>query len=297
MVKPFEDAAFKLKLGEISDVIASEFGYHIIKLTDIKPGGVRPLDEVKDQIAADIKKQLAAKKFSELAESFSNTVYEQADSLKPAADKLGLKIETVSNLSRMPNPALPKDAPYNNPKFLNALFSDDAVRNKHNTEAVEVGPSTLIAGHVLEYQPKSRKPLKQEEMKLATKAGEARLAELKAKPEASNFGGDKKMVSRTRDAGLDAAGFLAVMRADVTKLPAVVGAELPGKGYGVYRIDRLAPAEKIDTARRQAEQQQVAGALSQSETLAYIDVLKARAKAKILHAPGAEAGVESSQQK
>lgn len=309
MVKPFEDAAFKLKLGEISDVIASEFGYHIIKLTDIKPGGVRPLDEVKDQIAADIKKQLAAKKFSELAESFSNTVYEQADSLKPAADKLGLKIETVSNLSRTPNPALPKDAPYNNPKFLNALFSDDAVRNKHNTEAVEVGPSTLIAGHVLEYQPKSRKPfdqvkdevraavLKQEEMKLATKAGEARLAELKAKPDAANFGGDKKMVSRTKDGGLDAAGFLAVMRADVTKLPAVVGAELPGKGYGVYRIDRLAPADKIDTARRQSEQQQIAGALSQSETLAYIDVLKARAKAKILHAPGAEAGVETSQQK
>jgi peptidyl-prolyl cis-trans isomerase D len=308
MVKPFEDAAFKLKQGENSDVIESEFGYHIIKLTDIKPGGVRPLDQVKDQIAAEIKKQLAAKKFSELAESFSNTVYEQADSLKPVADKLGLKIQTASDLSRMPNPALPKDAPYNNPKFLNALFSEDALRNKHNTEAVEVGPSTLIAGHVVDYQPKSRKPfeqvkdqvraavLKQEEMVLAKKAGEARVAELKAKPDANAMSGEKKLVSRTKDSGLDAAGFLAVMRADVTKLPAVVGAELPGKGYGVYRIDRLAPADKIDTARRQAEQQQVAGALSQSETLAYIDVLKARAKAKVLHAPGAEGGEDAGAQ-
>jgi peptidyl-prolyl cis-trans isomerase D len=87
------------------------------------------------------------------------------------------------------------------------------------------------------------------------------------------------------------------MKADVSKLPTVVGAELPGKGYGVYRIERLAPAEKIDTARRQSEQQQIAGALSQSETLAYVDVLKARAKAKILHAPASEAGGEQGQPK
>ena len=300
MVKPFEDAAYKLKKGEISDVVESEFGYHIIQVTDIKPGGVRSLEQVKDEIASEIKKQLAAKKYTEMAETFSNTVYEQADSLKPVADKLGLKIESATITGREPKPGLGKDVPYNNAKFLAALFADEAVRNKHNTEAVEVAPNTLVAGRVVSYQPKARRPLEevktqvrelvlqQEAMALAKKAGEARLAELQTRTDANGFGA-AKMVSRTAAGGLDESAFMAVMKADVSKLPAVVGAELPGQGYGVYRINKLAPAAKVDEARRTAEQQQIAAALSQQETLAYIDVLKKRAKTKLVNSPAAPA--------
>ena len=300
MVKPFEDAAYKLKKGEISDVIESEFGYHIIQVTDIKPGGVRSLDQVRDEIATEIKKQLAAKKYTEMAETFSNTVYEQADSLKPVSDKLGLKVESVNIIGREPKPELGKDAPYNNAKFLAALFADEAVRNKHNTEAVEVAPNTLVAGRVVSYQPKARRPLEevkvqvkelvlqQEAMALAKKAGEARLAELQTRTDASGFSA-ARMVSRTAAGNLDESAFMAVMKADVSKLPAVVGAELPGQGYGVYRINKLAPAAKVDEARRTAEQQQIAAALSQQETLAYIDVLKKRAKTELVSSPAAPA--------
>lgn len=300
MVKPFEDAAYKLKKGEISDVIESEFGYHIIQVTDIKPGGVRSLDQVKDEIATEIKKQLAAKKYTEMAETFSNTVYEQADSLKPVSDKLGLKVESVNITGRETKPGLGKDVPYNNAKFLAALFADEAVRNKHNTEAVEVAPNTLVAGRVVSYQPKARRPLEevkaqvrelvlqQEAMALAKKAGEARLAELQTRTDANGFSA-ARMVSRTAAGNLDESAFMAVMKADVSKLPAVVGAELPGQGYGVYRINKLAPAAKIDEARRTAEQQQIAAALSQQETLAYIDVLKKRAKTELVSSPAAPA--------
>lgn len=300
MVKPFEDAAYKLKKGEISDVVESEFGYHIIQVTDIKPGGVRSLEQVKDEIATEIKKQLAAKKYTEMAETFSNTVYEQADSLKPVSEKLGLKVESVNITGREPKPGLGKDAPYNNAKFLAALFADEAVRNKHNTEAVEVAPNTLVAGRVVSYQPRARRPLEevkvqvrelvlqQEAMALAKKAGEARLAELQTRTDANGFGA-AKMVSRTAAGNLDETAFMAVMKADVSKLPAVVGAELPGQGYGVYRINKLAPAAKVDEARRTAEQQQIAAALSQQETLAYIDVLKKRAKTELVNSPAAPA--------
>ncbi len=114
---PLLSAVSKLKQGEISDVVASDFGYHILTVTSLKPQHVRALDEVRGEITADLRKQFAAKKYSEMAETFTNTVYEQSDSLKPVADKLKLKVETVANLSRTPSPALGK-APFNNAKFL-----------------------------------------------------------------------------------------------------------------------------------------------------------------------------------
>jgi peptidyl-prolyl cis-trans isomerase D len=292
MVKSFEDAVFKLKPGEISDLVESEFGYHIIRLTDVKPASVKTLDEVKGEIAAEIKKQLAAKKYAELAETFTNTVYEQSESLKPVADKLKLKIETVSNVTREPNPNVAPNAPYNSPKFLNALFSDDAIKNKRNTEAVEVAPSTLVAGRIVEYKPVTKRPFEEvknairervtqtEAAGLAKKAGEAKLAEVKGKADATGFS-NAKTISRAKPQGVNEAAALAVMKADVTKLPAYVGVEVPGQGYGVYRINKVAQPATPDTARRQTEQQQIGNALAQQETLAYLEALKQKAKVKI----------------
>jgi peptidyl-prolyl cis-trans isomerase D len=292
MVKPFEDAVFKLKQGEISDLVESEFGYHIIQLTAIKPAAVKSLDEVKGQIAADIKKQLAAKKFTEMAEQFTNTVYEQSDSLKPVADKLKLKIETASGLTRTPNPAIAPNAPYNQPKFLNALFSDEAIKNKRNTEAVEVAPNTLIAGHVIEYKPVTRRPFEEvqaivrervtqvEAANLARKAGEAKLAALKSGGDATGFG-VSKTVSRVKTEGVNGTALQAVMKADASKLPAFVGVDLGAQGYGVYRINKVAQPATLDVARRQAEQQQIATALAQLEMQAYLEALKTKAKVEI----------------
>jgi peptidyl-prolyl cis-trans isomerase D len=299
MVKPFEDAAYKLKQGEISDLVQSDFGYHIIQLTAVKPASVKALDEVKGDITAEIKKQLAAKKFSELTDTFSNMVYEQADSLKPVADALKLKIETVSNLTRTPNPAVEPNALFNNPKFLKALFADDAIKNKRNTEAIEVAPGTLIAGRVLEHKPATKRPFDEvkavvrervtqiEAANLAKKAGEARLAELKTKGDAAGFAA-AKMISRTKNEGLQGEAFSAVMKADVNKLPVYVGINSSGQGYGIYRINKIVQATVTDTARRQAEQQQIANALAQQEMVAYIDVLKKKAKAEILKPFGAD---------
>lgn len=309
MVKPFSDAALKLKQGEISDLVESDFGYHIIQLTGIKAAEVKPLEQVKADIAAEIKKQLATKKFAELAELFSNTVYEQADSLKPVADKLKLTIQTVSDLGRHPNPAVAPTVPYNNEKFLKALFSNESVKNKHNTEAIEVAPNTLVAGHVISYKPVTKRAFEEvketvrakvtqiAEAEFAKKAGEAKLAALKAKDDTTGFAG-AKTISRAKHEGIAPEVFDSVMKADASKLPAYVGVALPEQGYAIYRIGKVAQPATVDQARRQAEQQQVSSALAQQEMSAYVEVLKQKAKAKILKpAVASAAGHDSSASK
>jgi len=291
MVKPFEDAAYKLRQDEVSDLVQSDYGFHIIKVTAIKPAAIKPLEQVKNEIASDIRKQLVVKKYTETADVFNNTVYEQADSLKAVADKLKLKIETTGTLTRQVNPAVAPTAPYNNQKFLMALFSDESLKNKRNTEAVEVAPSTLIAGRVVEYKPATKrsfdevKALVQERViqteahALAKKAGEAKLAALKEKDDATGFSATQ-VVSRAKSQGLNPAVFLAVMKADTSKLPSYVGLEAP-QGYAVLRVVRVVQPTTVDTAKRQAEHQQITAALAQQETYAYIEALKKKAKVEI----------------
>lgn len=291
MVKPFEDAAYQLKEGEISAIVESDFGFHIIKLTAIKAAATRSLVDVKTNIEDEIRRTEAGKKFAAMTETFGNMVYEQPDSLKPVADKLGLKIETVSGLTRQPNPSLPKQAAFNQPKFLTAIFSDDAIKGKHNTESIEVGSGIYISGRVLDYKPVTKIPLADakktieervltiEAEKLAQAAGEKRLAELKAGGSA-DFSAAKQ-VSRSSFNGVSAPAVAAIMKADPTKLPAYVGVAVPGKGYSIYRVNSI-DDKPADAEALKAEKQQVEEFIAAQEMAGYLGVIRKRAKAEIL---------------
>lgn len=294
---PVEAAALKLAPGQISDVVASDFGYHVLTVTELTPAAVKPLEEAKPQIMADLKRGKMSKKYSELAEIFNNTVEDQFNSLKPVADQLKLQIQTAEGITRTPSPAL-GDAPVNNPKFLAALFADDALKAKRNTRAIEIGGSTLIAGRVVDYKPASKRPLaeveasirpaviKEEALRMAKAAGEAKLAAAKASKDATGFS-EPKVVARGKPSPLPPAATQAVMKVDATQLPAYVGVEMPGLGYGVYRISKVSQAATPDLARRAAEAEQITSIVAQQEAQSYIDALKAKHEVKVVVKPAA----------
>lgn len=294
LVKPFEDAMFALKENQVSDVVETDYGYHIIRLTGIQPAATKPLDEVRPELEAELRKQLAGKQYAEQADAFGNMVYEQSDSLKPAAEKFHLTIQSADNVTRTPNPALGAQNPLNNEKLLKALFSDDAIKNKRNTEAVQVGPNTLVAARIVEYRPATVRKyddveplvregyIVQQAAELARKDGEARLEALKKGGAAEGFGA-VTTVSRTKADGISPKAVEAIMRADAGKLPAAVGVDLGGQGYGLYRITAVKQPAQADANRRKAEAQQLAQVAGGADLEAYYESLKARSKVKVLH--------------
>ena len=174
MVKSFDEAVFQMRVGEIAGPVESQFGYHIIRLTAVRGRG---LDEVKKQVELDLKRQKAGKKFAELAEQFNNLVFEQGDSLKPAADALKLTIQAGGWVSRNGS----DNKLLNNQKLLQAVFSEDTVKNKRNTEVIDVGDNTLVAARVIEYKPASVRPFAEISAEINQRLTQQQAAQLAAR--------------------------------------------------------------------------------------------------------------------
>lgn len=298
MVKPFEDAVYAMKPGEISNLVESDFGYHIIRLDALRGGERKPFDAVRPEIETQVKRQLAQAKYTEAAEQFGNTVYEQSDSLQPVIDKLKLT-KQAATVARAPAPAA--SGALASAKLLDAVFADDALRNKRNTEAVETAPSQLTSARVIEHLPARVLPLaevkdrvhervrSEQAYALARKDGEARLAQLKQAADASGLPAAIS-VSRTEPRDLAPAVLDGVLRADASKLPVAVGIADGTQAYVVARITAVQPP-----AAQAPELAQLAPRIAQSwgraEAQAYYDALKARYKVE-LNPPAAAASAQ-----
>ncbi|MGH6609290.1 MAG: SurA N-terminal domain-containing protein, partial [Burkholderiaceae bacterium] len=294
MVKPFEETAYRLKEGEISDIVETDFGFHIIRVTEIKPAQAKPLAEVRADIERELKSQQAQKNFTEAADQFTNLVYEQADSLQPAAAKLNLKILTADNVTRQGL------QPHITSRVVEAIFSDDAIKNKRNTQALEAAGNTLVSARVVEHRPASVQPLekvsaqikqlleRREALQLARKSGEERLAELRKQPSDAGFSAPK-WVSRRQPQDLPPEVLTEVLRTSADKLPQYVGSETTADfrggvtpGYVIVHVMSAKPGEALPPVQREAQVRAITQQAAAAAELAYAEGLKARHDVQIL---------------
>jgi peptidyl-prolyl cis-trans isomerase D len=286
MVKPFADAVWSMQVGQIEGLVESQFGFHIIRLDAVLGGAKMGFAVVKDEIINALKQQEAQKRFVDAAERFSNMVYEQPDSLEPAAKEFELKIEESGWIGKgNAQPSILGDS-----RLIDALLSDDALNKKQNVEAIEVTANTLVSARVIEHRPAGVRPLVEvageiraklvasAALKQAAEAGKKALEAARAGQTPANLSAPMT-VSRMQAMNVPAASVRAIFSANVSQLPAWVGVD-SAEGYRLYRINRVSasemPSEQVSALRNDMRR-----LLAQEEMRAYLESAKARTKIKI----------------
>jgi len=289
MVKPFDDAVFGMKIGEITGPVESPFGFHIIKLEAVKRPEAPNFETVKASVEEELKKSRAARAFAQDADEFSNLVYDQPDSLQPVMDKFKLPLQSSGWVTRRgAEPPL-----LENEKFLRAVFSDNVLNKKQNSEALEIAPNMLISARVVAHEPKKMRAFDevqkqivegltlQKAAELARTEGEALLARLRKGEDAGVRWSAGQILSRERPEGLPLEAAQAVFRADAAKLPAFAGVQLPGGRFGLYRIGKVIDVQGVDPEQRKALARQLDPVAGQEALAAQVTELRQKADIKV----------------
>ena len=154
MDKAFTDAAFALTKGDVSAPVKTSYGYHLIKVDDIRAGSLKPFEQVRGDIEQRVKNKKADGLFFERSEILAATAYEKPDSLQPVADQLGLKIQTTGFFGKRGGPGITS-----NPKVAAAAFKEDVLKKGLNSEPVEAGPNHIVVLRMKEHKPEAPRAL------------------------------------------------------------------------------------------------------------------------------------------
>ena len=245
MAKPFEDAVFVMGEGEISEPVRTQYGFHVIRLDRITESRVQPLDQVRSEIEAEVRRLRAEEQFNELAEILGSTVFEQPDSLEPAADHLGVKV--------MRSEWFTQDAGTGIAEFQvvrDAAFGNEVLIDGLNSELIEIDQDNLVAVRKVDYRARRQLDLNE-----ARDGLEKRLRAVEASDKMEKAGED--LVARLKS-GADWDELLIAHKLARVRLPettetllepleqvvarVVYAALVPLSGQIAYGGERISPA-------------------------------------------------------
>ena len=251
--KPLEDAIATLTQGEVTGPVRTQYGYHVAKVTEYKPGHAKSFSQVRPELVQLVKQEKGTQKYYDMVEKFNDLVYEQSDSLEPAAKALGLKIEKSGWFSRSGGTGIAAK-----PKVAAAAFSDDVLNNKRNSDSLEIGQDSVLALRVIGHRAARLKPLGEvraqivEELKKQEAAQEAAQLSHKILMNARKSGSLAKavrgvpgvvyrapeLVGRNKGAGVQQAALQAAFVAARPRNghPSFTSASLGDKGQAVIEV-------------------------------------------------------------
>ena len=297
--KELETPIYALKKsGEISQPVRSTYGYHLIKLTSLAAEKRKPFAVVRQELAESVRKHKGEEKFLDQIEKFRNLVYEQPDSLAPAAQALGLEIQKRDWFTRIGGPGIAA-----NPKAVEAAFEPDVLNQVRNSDAFEISADAMAAVRVIDRRPPGRTPLaevraqverslKQEKaLQEAHQLGEEWLRELRAGNSLQTLANKRgfklqspKLVTRQQPAGTEARIVEAAFRAPRPQgdKPVYDLVNLGAKGYAMLALTRVRePSGKADSGLREQARSRLLARRGSDYYLNYRAMLREKAKIKI----------------
>ena len=260
---PMEQAVFALKQGEISDPVKGPDGYHVFKADEVQPEQGESFEQARTKVEAEVRQQLAADRFADMATQLTSLVYDNPTSLDPAAQDLGLQVRQAGGIARdrlltadeagAGAAAASDDAAIlGDVRVRQVLFSPQLLNDKQNSGVIEISPDTMVVVRVRESVPAHVPPLDQVRTQIqaqltneralaaAVAEGEQALAALQAQPSTEGFD-EPVTLSRLDPAGLSKAVLDAAFAVDAEKtLPAFGGVTLP-RAYAIVQVEQVKP--------------------------------------------------------
>jgi peptidyl-prolyl cis-trans isomerase D len=154
MVKSFEDVLFSLNKGEISGIVETQFGLHLIKLEDTRTPEVKTLAEMRNELENELKQDVLSSMFYDVSEDMAVTAYENPDSLDAVVDAVNKQPLTTELFTRDAGTGLAE-----NQKFRNAAFASSVIQERLNSDIIELSPDHVAVLRLLKHEPASMKPL------------------------------------------------------------------------------------------------------------------------------------------